>query len=87
MYVRPAKTQVSLCIDPLYKASFSDSPESEEGAYCMISEGSDPGLDSLAVEVKYDPQRYDQWMLRSEYAVAQIDPSLHSSHKVFLLNP
>ena len=36
MYVRPAKTQVSLCIDPLYKASFLDSPESEEGAYCTI---------------------------------------------------
>ena len=33
MYVRPAKTRVSLCIDPLYKASFLDSPESEEGAY------------------------------------------------------
>ena len=27
MYVRPAKTQVSLCIDPLYKASFLDSPK------------------------------------------------------------
>ena len=42
MYVRPAKTQVSLCIDPLYKASFLDSPESTDGAYCMIIEGSDP---------------------------------------------
>ena len=41
MYVRPAKTQVSLCIDPLYKASFLNSPDSEEGAYCTISEGSD----------------------------------------------
>ena len=27
MYVRPAKTQVRLCIDPLYKASFLDSPK------------------------------------------------------------
>ena len=44
MYVRPAKTQVSLCIDPLYKASFLDSPESEEGAYCTISEGSDQNV-------------------------------------------
>ena len=44
MYVRPAKTQVSLCIDQLYKASFLDSPESEEGAYFTISEGSDQNL-------------------------------------------
>ena len=41
MYMRPAKTQVSLCVDPLEKASFLDSPESKEGAYCTISEGSD----------------------------------------------
>ena len=27
---------------PLYKASFLDSPESTDGAYCMIIEGSDP---------------------------------------------
>ena len=60
MYVQPAKTQVSLCIDPLYKASFLDSPESKEGAYCTISEGSDqihtvyPALDSPAIEGKYD---------------------------------
>ena len=40
MYVRPAKTRVSLCIDPLDKASFLDSLESKEGAYCTISEGS-----------------------------------------------
>ena len=40
MYVLPAKTQASLCIDPLYEASFLDSPESKEGAYCTISEGS-----------------------------------------------
>ena len=44
MYVRPAKTQVSLCIDPLYKASFLDSPESEEGAYSTIREGSDQNV-------------------------------------------
>ena len=44
MYVRPANTRVSLCIDPLYKASFLDSPESEEGAYCTISEGSDQNV-------------------------------------------
>ena len=44
MYVRLAKTQVSLCIDPLYKASFLDSLESEEGAYCTISEGSDQNV-------------------------------------------
>ena len=44
MYVLPAKTQVSLCIDPLYKASFLDSPESKEGAYCTISEESDQNV-------------------------------------------
>ena len=44
MFVRPAKTQVSLCIDPLYKASFLDSPESTEGAYCTIIEGSDQNV-------------------------------------------
>ena len=44
MYVRPAKTQISLCIDPLYKASFLDSQESKEGAYCTISEGSDQSV-------------------------------------------
>ena len=44
MYVQPAKTRVSLCIDPLYKASFLASPESEEGAYCTISEGSDQNV-------------------------------------------
>ena len=43
MYVRPAKTQVSLCIDPLDKTSL-DSPESKEGAYCTISEGSDQNV-------------------------------------------
>ena len=44
MYVRPAKTQVSLCIDPLYKASFLDSPETREDANCMISEGSNQNV-------------------------------------------
>ena len=82
------QTRVSLCIDPLYKASFLDSPESEEGAYCTISEGSDQNVmlqshclsrfGQSAIEGKYD-----QWMLWSEYAVAQIDPSLRSSHKTF----
>ena len=32
-YNVPAKTQVSLCIDPLYKANLLDSPESKEGTY------------------------------------------------------
>ena len=44
MYVRPAKTRVSLCINLLYKANFLDSPESKEGAYCTISEGSDQNV-------------------------------------------
>ena len=65
MYVRPAKTQVSLCIDPLYKASFLDSPESKEGAFCTISakglirmcccsRTAYPTLDSPAIEGKYN---------------------------------
>ena len=44
MNMRPAKTQVSLCIDPLYKTSCLDRPESKEGAYCTISEGSDQNV-------------------------------------------
>ena len=44
MYVQPAKTRVGLCIDPLDKASFLDSSESKEGAYCTISEGSDQNV-------------------------------------------
>ena len=44
IYVRPAKTQVSLCVSPLYKASFLDSPESTEDAYCTINEGSDQNV-------------------------------------------
>ena len=44
MYMRPAKTRDSLFIDPLDKASFLDSPESKEGAYCTISEGSDQNV-------------------------------------------
>ena len=77
MYVQPARTQVSLCINPQYKASFLDSPESE-GAYCTISKGSDwnvlscsrtvyPALDSPAIEGKYN-----QRMLLSECAVGRL---------------
>ena len=43
MYVQPAKTRVSLCIDQLHKASFLDSTESI-GTYFTISEGSDQNV-------------------------------------------
>ena len=88
MYVRPAKTQINLCIDPLYKASFLDSPESKDGAYCTISERSDQNmlLQSLCLSRFGQPGyqgKYDQQMLLSECAVAQTDPRLRSSHKTF----
>ena len=88
MYVRPAKTRVSLCIDPLYKQAswIARSPKkvhtvrSAKGLFRMwcYSHTVYPALDSPAIEGKYD-----QWMLWSECAVAQIDPSLRSSHKTF----
>ena len=69
MYVRPAKTWVSLCINPLYKASFLDSPESKEGAYLTISERSDQNvlLQSHCLSPFGQPVcKYDQRMLLSE---------------------
>ena len=73
MYVRPAKTQAcSLCIDPLDKASFLDSPES-----CTISEGSDQNvlLQSHCLSRFGQPAvegKYDQRMLLSECAVGRL---------------
>ena len=80
MYMRPAKTQVSLCIDPLYKASFLHAVRSAKGliSMCCCSRTVYPALDSPAVEGKYD-----QRMLLSECAVAQTDLSLGSLHKMF----
>ena len=73
MYVRPAKTQVSLCIDPLYKASFLHTVRSAKGLIrmCCCSRTVYPALDNPAVE-----GIYDQRMLLS-------DPSLPSLHKTF----
>ena len=78
MYVRPAKSQVSLCIEPLYKASFLDTVQSAMGLIrmCCCNHAVYPTLDNPAIEGKYD-----QRMLLSECAVAQTDPSLRSSHK------
>ena len=45
---------------------------------CCCSRTVYPALDSPAIEGKYD-----QRMLLSECAAAQIDPSLRSSHKTF----
>ena len=75
MYVRPAKTLVSLCIDPLEKASFLDSPKkvhtlrSAKGliGMCCCSRTVYPALDSPAIEGKYD-----QRMLLSECAVGRM---------------
>ena len=63
MYVRPAKTQVSLCIDPLYKASFLHTVRSAKGLIrmCCCSRTVYPALDNPVVEGKYD-----QRMLLSE---------------------
>ena len=67
MYMRPAKTQVSLCIDPLYKANFLHTVRSAKGLIrmCCCSRTVYPALDNPAVEGKYD-----QRMLLSECAVA-----------------
>ena len=74
------QTQVSLCIDPLYKASVLHTVQSAKGLIrmCCCSRAVYPTLDSSAIESKYD-----QRMLLWECAVAQIDLSLRSSHKTF----
>ena len=80
MYVQPAKTQVSLCIDPLYKAIFLHTVRSAKGLIrmCCCSHTVYPALDNPAIESKYD-----QRMLLSECAVAQTNTSLCSLHKTF----
>ena len=67
MSVRPAKTQVSLCIDPLDKASFLHTVRSAKGLnrMCCCSCTVYSALDSPAIDDKYD-----QWMLLSECAGA-----------------
>ena len=80
IYMRPAKTQVSLCIDPLYKVSVLHTVRSTKDLVrmCCCSHTVYPTLDSPAIEGKYD-----QRMLLSECAVAQTDPSLRALHKTF----
>ena len=65
MYVRPAKTRVSLCIDPLDKASFLHTVRSAKGLnrMCCCIRTVYFALDSLAIDGKYD-----QRMLLSECA-------------------
>ena len=69
MYVRPAKTQVSLCIDPLDKASFLHRPTVRSAMglnrMCCCSRTVYSALDSPAIDGKYD-----QRMLLSECAGA-----------------
>ena len=56
MYVRPAKTQVSLCIDPLVKASFLHTVRSAKGLnrMCCCSRIVYSALNSPAIDGKYD---------------------------------
>ena len=65
MYVRLAKTPVSLCIDPLDKVSFLHTVQSANGLnrMCCCSRTVYSALDSPAVDGKYDQQ-----MLLSECA-------------------
>ena len=67
MYVRPAKTQVSLCIDPLDKVSFLHTVRSAKGLnrMCCCSRTVYSALDSPAIDGKYD-----QRMILSECAGA-----------------
>ena len=67
MYMRPAKTQVSLCIDPLDKAIFLHTVRSAKGLnrMCCCSRTVYSTLDSPAIDGKYD-----QRMLLSECAGA-----------------
>ena len=67
MYVWPAKTQVSLCIDQLDKASFLHTVRSVKGLnrMCCCSRTVYSALDSPAIDGKYD-----QRMLLSECAGA-----------------
>ena len=67
MYMWPAKTQVSLCINPLDKASFLHTVRSVKGLnrMCCCSRTVYSALDSPAIDGKYDQQ-----MLLSECAGA-----------------
>ena len=67
IYMWPAKTQVSLCIDPLDKASFLHTVRSVKGLnrMCCWSRTVYSALDSPAIDGKYD-----QRMLLSECAGA-----------------
>ena len=77
MYMRPAKTQVSLCIDHSIKQAswIARSPKkvhtvrSAKGLIrmCCCSRTIYPALDSMAIEGKYD-----QWMLLSECPVGRL---------------
>ena len=80
MYVRPAKTQVSLCIDPLDKASLH-TVRSAKGLnrMCCCSRTVFSALDSPATDGKYD-----QRMLLSECAGAYWPESLLVAQDVLL---
>ena len=69
MYVRPAKSQVSLCIDPLDKASFLHTVRSAKdlNRMCCCSRTVYSALDSPAIDGKYN-----QRMLLSECALTRV---------------
>ena len=80
MYMQPAKTQVSLCIDPLYKASFLHTVRSAKGLIrmCCCSCAVYPALDSPAIEGKYDQQ-----LLYQNVQMRRLTQSLLSHKKLF----
>ena len=81
MYVRPAKTSVSLCIDPLDKASFLHTVRSAKGLnrMCCCSCTVYSALDSPAIGGKYDQRK-----LLSECAGAYWPESSLVSQEVLL---
>ena len=81
MYVRPAKTPVSLCIDPLDKASFLLTVRSVKvlNRMCCCSRTVYSALGSPAIDGKYD-----QRMLLSECAGAYWPESSLVAQEVLL---
>ena len=79
MYVLPAKTQVSLCIDPLDKASFLHTVRSAKGLnrMCCCSRTVYSALDSRLPMVNTISE------CSYQNVQARTDQSLRSSHKTF----
>ena len=82
MYMRPAKSQVSMCIDPLDKASFLHTVRSAKclNRMCCCSRTVYSALDSRLSTVNMIGE------CSYQNVQARTDPSLHSSHKTFCYN-